>query len=355
MPANSEGLASQPPQNRFKGRLTTQRVSLVAVDYPAASSGGARHIILSGQEIPIGQPDAVSQAGPGLPAQAVQARNIHQLARRAVGLAGVEGELTFEAHHLDHGFGQGADGDVGARADVDQRAAVTLLHQVHARIGQVIGIEELAQGRARAPHHQFAVATLLGLMRLADQRRQHVAVVEVVVVVGAVQVGRHDADVLPAVLIVVGITQLDAGDLGDGVGLVGGLQRAGEQVIFFQWLGGQLGVDAAAAQEHQALHARLVRGVDQVGLDHQVLVQELGPVHVVGLDAAHLGCGNVDVIRLLRLDEIMHGALIEQIQLGPAGGNDPGVARRLQAANNGRAHHATVAGNENFGVFLHGV
>jgi hypothetical protein len=70
-----------------------------------------------------------------------------------------------------------------------------------------------------------------GLVELAEQRRDDVAVLEVEVVAGAVEVGGHDAAEVAPVLAVVALAELDAGDLGDGVGLVGGLERAGEQGV----------------------------------------------------------------------------------------------------------------------------
>lgn len=47
------------------------------------------------------------------------------------------------------------------------------------------------------------------------------AIVQVVVVIGAIQVGRHHADVLTVVLPVIALTKLDTGNLGDGVRFVG--------------------------------------------------------------------------------------------------------------------------------------
>ena len=183
-------------------------------------------------------------------------------------------------------------------------------------------------------------------MGLPQQRRQHMAVGQVVVVVRAVQIGRHHADVLPAVLAVVALGQLDAGDLGDRVGLVGRLQRAGQQRVFPDRLCAVARVDAARAQEHQPLHARQVRAVDQVRLDHQVLVDEVGAVDVVGLDATHPRGGDEDVVRLLLGQEGLHRALVQQVQLGAAAGEDVRVAAGLQSAHQGAADHAAMAGDE---------
>ena len=48
-------------------------------------------------------------------------------------------------------------------------------------------------------------------------------------------------------------------------------------------------IDAVVLATPNSQHAGQVRAVDQVVLDRQVLVEEFGPVRIVGLDAAHLG------------------------------------------------------------------
>ena len=190
-------------------------------------------------------------------------------------------------------------------------------------------------------------------MGFADQRRQHVAVVEVVVVVGPVKIGGHDADVLPLVLVVVGIAQLDTSDFRNGVGLVGGLKLTREQGCFLEGLWRQLGVNATGAQEHEALYTRDVGRVDEVGLNHQVLVEKIGPVGVVGLDAPHFGCGNEGVAGLLGLHEGLNRALVEQVEFMALACDDLGVAAGLQPAHDGRAHHAAMSSDEDFCSFVH--
>ena len=70
----------------------------------------------------------------------------------------------------------------------------------------------------RCPRSATAGGTgQLGLVHLADQRRDDVAGREVEIVAGAVEVGRHGADEVAAVLPAVGLAQLDAGDLGQRV------------------------------------------------------------------------------------------------------------------------------------------
>ena len=54
------------------------------------------------------------------------------------------------------------------------------------------------------------------------------------------------------------------------------------------WLLGELGVSAAASQKEQAPLAAALGHFNHVGLDLEVIEQEISRVAVVGLDAAHL-------------------------------------------------------------------
>lgn len=83
-----------------------------------------------------------------------------------------------------------------------------------------------------------------GQVEFADQRRQDMGGFQIKVVVWTVEVGGHDRDVGGPVLSVIGVAHLDAGDLGDGVGGIGGFQRSGEQGVFTDRLGRKLRVNA---------------------------------------------------------------------------------------------------------------
>src|SRR4249919_440828 len=91
-----------------------------------ACSGRAQFVLVR-EEPAVGFLDAFTQADARLPAKAVQAADVEQLARRAVGLAGVVDDRAFEAGDLLHEFGQFADADVVADADVDDVLAVISL------------------------------------------------------------------------------------------------------------------------------------------------------------------------------------------------------------------------------------
>ena len=295
----------------------------------------------------------------GLPAQGIDPGAIHKLARRAVGLAGVENDVAPIADDPGNGFGQLPDGDVVPATHVDVAehrlgvlpvGGLRQVHDVQAGGSHVVHVQKFAPGRAGSPDGDAGRVAGLGLMEAANERWDYVRVFRVVVVARAVEVGGHDATVVHpvagAVLAVVALAQLDAGDLGDGVGFVGGLEQAGEECFFPHRLRGELGVDAGGAEEHQLGHAVGVGGVDDVGLDHQVLVDELGRIGVVGMDAADLGCRQIDLVDAMGGEEGVDGMLVGEIERVATGSEEVGAAQRLQPAHDGRADHAAMAGDE---------
>ncbi len=66
----------------------------------------------------------------------------------------------------------------------------------------------------------------------------------IVVVAETVKVRGHGRDKVTAMLTSVGLAELDAGNLGDGVPFVGRLERSGKEVFLLQGLRCELGVDA---------------------------------------------------------------------------------------------------------------
>ncbi|MDT4839327.1 hypothetical protein FQZ97_731150 [compost metagenome] len=288
----------------------------------------------------------------------MQAAAVHELAGRAVGFGGVKADVASEAGDAGDVVGKFGDGHVRPVAHVDvaehglgvlRVAGLGQVHHVHAGGGHVVDKQELTHGRAAAPDGDLGRARQLGCVKPADQRWDDVAVFRVVVVARAIEVGGHDAAVVHAVagakLAVVAFAELDAGDLGHGVGLVGGFERAGEQRALIHGLRGEPGVDAAGAEEEQLLHAVPKGGVDHVGFHHQVLVDEVGGVGVVGVDAADLGRGQIHLLRFDLREEGAHGGLVGQVEFGVGAGDDGagGVAGGEQLAHDGRADHAAVA------------
>lgn len=70
-----------------------------------------------GEKAAIGVFQAVAQADPGAPAQGRKARDIHQLARRAVGLDGIGFDPPGKACHLGNHMRQIKDRKINAAVD----------------------------------------------------------------------------------------------------------------------------------------------------------------------------------------------------------------------------------------------
>ena len=142
-----------------------------------------------------------------------------------------------------------------------------------------------------------------------------------------------------------GLHLQDAGDLGDRVGVVGGLEVAGEQRVLADRLRRELGVDARRAQEQQPLGAVRDGGVHHVDLDLQVLGEEVDRVGVVGEDAADLGGRQHHVARLGLGEEREHLVAVLEVQLGRGPADQRGEALPLEVAPDGGADQPAVTGD----------
>ncbi len=192
-------------------------------------------------------------------------------------------------------------------------------------------------------------------METADEGREDVGVLGMVIVVGAVEVGGHDGDVVGAVLAVEVFAVLEARDLGEGVGFVGLLELGGEQTALGHGLGSHAGVDARGAEELELPAAVAPGGVDDVHLEHHVVIHEVGEGRLVGLDASDLGGGEEDVFGTLGGEEAVDGPLVSQVKLAVGAGDDVGVALAPELADYGRPYHAAVAGYVYLGCLFHRV
>ena len=182
-------------------------------------------------------------------------------------------------------------------------------------------------------------------MKPADQRGDDVAVFGMIIVAGPIQIGRHHADEVGAILAAIGLGHLDPGDLGDRIGLIGRLQRPGQHGIFPQRLGREPRIDAGRAEEHQLLGAIDVRGVDHIGRDDQIVVEKLGAQRIVGDDAADLGRRQKHRLRAFGREPAKHRRLIAQIDLAARDGQQFDIFLRKPAHQRG-PDHAAMPGNE---------
>src|SRR6266566_7049864 len=159
-------------------------------------------------------------------------------------------------------------------------------------------------------------------MKSSDQRGQNVRVLQIIIVVRSVQVRGHGADKLAAILPAVSLAHFQTGDLGNGVPLVGRLQRAAQQVFLFERLGRQLGIDAGAPQEEQLLDPGLPSLMNNIVLYLQVLVNEFRRQSVIGQDASHFGCRKKNKFGFGLRVKFLHRGGVQQVKLSARRSNE---------------------------------
>ena len=219
------------------------------------------------------------------------------------------------------------------------------LHEMNAGGGHVVHVQKLSPRFAAAPNGDKGSVVLFGFVEAPEEGGDDVAVLRVVVIAGAVQVCGHDGAVVGSVLTVATFAYLDTGDLGDGVRLVGRLQRAGEQRILGDWLRGKARVDTRRAQKEQPSHAGVQRRRDDVVLDGQILENEVGRVGVVGVNASYLGGGQIDLVDALLGEKARRRRLVEQVEFGAGTQHQILITTLCQSAHQRRADHSAMAGD----------
>src|SRR5690606_15110355 len=105
---------------------------------------------------------------------ALGAADVETAARLAVGFGGVPAQLALETDQRGDFFGQFADADLHAAAQIARLAAVIVGRSQRNAFGGVLDMQELARGAAVAPQHDVVDALFLRLNHLSDQRRNDV-------------------------------------------------------------------------------------------------------------------------------------------------------------------------------------
>jgi hypothetical protein len=70
------------------------------------------------------------------------------------------------------------------------------------------------------------------------------------------------------------------------------------------------------------LNIDCVRGIDDVRLNHQVFIDEVSWISIIGVNAANFCGRQIDLIDLLRFKERPDGGLVDKVQLGAGASND---------------------------------
>ncbi len=123
-----------------------------------------------------------------------------------------------------------------------------------------------------------------------------------------------------------------------------------EQLILRDRLPGVTGVDAARSEVEKLLHADAVGGVDDRGVDHQIVVEELGRIRVVGMDAADLSGRQDDLLGPVVGHPLLDLALVAKVDLVTGCGQNVVETTLVQTAKERRPHQSTVPSDEDLGI-----
>ena len=93
--------------------------------------------------------------------------------------------------------------------------------------------------------------------------------------------------------------------------------------------------------------------MNDIILDHQIIVDKIGTVQTVRHDTADVRRRQEHIVRPLGCKELVHSGLIRQIQFRMRTKQEVRIPFATQIIQDGGAYQAPVTGNKYFTVFFH--
>src|SRR5205823_10370095 len=121
----------------------------------------------------VGARNPIAERNRRMPAEIIELANIEKFARHAVRLGRVPGQFAIKTNYVANQLRQLADGNVRARADVNDFGRIIFFKKKQTRTGRIVDMKKFAPRFARAPYDKLARPSHFGFMRLAEKRRQH--------------------------------------------------------------------------------------------------------------------------------------------------------------------------------------
>ena len=190
-----------------------------------------------------------------------------------------------------------------------------MIHQKQAGVCQIIHIQEFTKGGACSPDNHLRLIFGLSLMETPNQSRKHMGMLRMVIIIGAVEIGGHHADIIRAILPVQVFTIFQPGNLGQGICLIGLFQGTGKKAALRHRLGSHSGVNAGTSQKHQLLHLIYKSTVNHIHFQNHIIVHKVSRMIAVGYDTAHFRCRQKYVLRFFLTKKLFHLLLIAKVQL----------------------------------------
>ena len=139
-------------------------------------------------------------------------------------------------------------------------------------------------------------------------------VLKVEVVVGAIEVSRHDGNVVAAVLYAETLAHLKSGNLCNGVWLIGVFQFVCKQFLFLHRLPCHARIDTCGTEEEKFPNPVTIAFANDVLLYLQILINEIGTIPQVRHYPAHMGSGENHGIRLFLIEKVTDCDRVEQVE-----------------------------------------
>ena len=139
------------------------------------------------------------------------------------------------------------------------------------------------------------------------------AVLRMVVIVRSVEVGRHDRNVIRAILLVQKFTIFQTADLGERICLVRLLQLSGQKAVLLHRLRSHTRIDAGGTKEHQLLAAVLPCLMNHIHLQCHIVIHKICQRFAVRHDTADFCRCEEYILRLLLSEEFFHILLTAEI------------------------------------------
>lgn len=164
-----------------------------------------------------------------------------------------------------------------------------------------------------------------------------------IVVARTIEVRRHRRMKKNAVLLTVVLAKLQAGDFRDGIRLVRRLKRARQKRVLPHRLGSVLGINTGTAEKQEPLRAVAIGGVDRIGGNLEIFVNELSGIRFVGVNPPYPCRGHDHQFRLLLVKKTLHGSLRSQVEFGVSPHHETLATSGLETFDESRPDHPAVA------------
>ena len=190
-------------------------------------------------------------------------------------------------------------------------------------------------------------------MESANQCRQHMAVCRMVVIIRTIKIRRHDRYIIRPILPIQELTILQPRNFCQCISFISFFQRRSQQTALFHRLRGKTWINAGRSQKLQFSDAILPSRMDDIHLQHHVLIHEISQSLCICLDSAHFGSSQEYILWFLLPEKVFYLLLTAEVQFLMRPRDDVVISLAFQLPDNGGSHHTTMPGYINLCFFFH--